>query len=351
MPPALPPRMLPRLAVTPGEPAGIGPDLVIRLAQRDTLPAELVVVADPDLLLARARWLQLPLQLAEFDPAQPRLAHRPGQIKVLATRCRAAVQPGRLDAANAAYVLAALDRACDGCRDGTFDALVTGPVHKAVINDAGFAFSGHTEYLAQRCGGMRPVMMLACPTLRVALATTHLPLNQVSAHISRASLIEVIEILHRDLQRWFGINVPHLGVCGLNPHAGEEGHLGREEIEVITPALEQLRQRGWRLDGPLPADTIFTPHQRRRYDAILAMYHDQGLTALKALGFGEAVNITLGLPLLRTSVDHGTALALAGSDQADTGSLFAALEMAATLVGTARAHTKASAPHVPAAST
>jgi 4-hydroxythreonine-4-phosphate dehydrogenase len=342
--------MLPRLAVTPGEPAGIGPDLVIHLAQRDTLPAELVAVADPDLLLTRARQLQLPLQIAEFNPAQPRLAHRPGWITLLTMRCRTAAHPGRLNTANAAYVLATLDRACDGCLDGAFDALVTGPLHKAIINDAGFVFSGHTEYLAQRCGGMRPVMMLACPKLRVALATTHLPLNQVSAHISRASLTEVIEILHRDLQRRFGIATPQLGVCGLNPHAGEEGYLGREEVEIITPVLEQLRQRGWRLEGPLPADTIFAPHQRGRYDAILAMYHDQGLAALKALGFGEAVNITLGLPILRASVDHGTALALAGSGQADIGSLSAAVEMAATLVRTGGAHTPDGVPHVPAAS-
>ncbi|HTT08966.1 MAG TPA: 4-hydroxythreonine-4-phosphate dehydrogenase PdxA [Gammaproteobacteria bacterium] len=342
--------MSPRLAITPGEPAGIGPDLVICLAQRATLPAEMVILADPDLLLARARQLQLPLRIVEFDAARPHLAHLPGQIVVLPTRCHVPVHSGRPDAANAAYVLAALDRACDGCRDGTFDAMITGPVHKAIINNAGFAFSGHTEYLAARCGGPRPVMMLATPGLRVALATTHLPLNQVSAHINRAGLTEVIEILYRDLQRWFGIATPHLGICGLNPHAGEEGHLGREEIEVITPVLELLRQQGWRLDGPLPADTIFAPLRRQHYDAILAMYHDQGLTALKALGFGQAVNITLGLPILRTSVDHGTAFSLAGSGQADPGSLSAAVEMAAALARAARARSPGVATHASSAS-
>ncbi len=340
--------MLPRLAVTPGEPAGIGPDLVVSLAQRDILPAELVAVADPALLLARARQLQLPLHIEEFNPSQRRIARPPGHLAVMAVRCPSPVRCGHPDAANAAYTLATLDRASDGCLDGTFDAMVTGPVHKAVINDAGFAFTGHTEYLAARCGGLRPVMMLAAPGLRVALATTHLPLQQVSAHINRAGLTEIIEILHRDLQRWFGIASPRLGICGLNPHAGEDGHFGREEIEIITPVLELLRRRGWRLDGPLPADTIFTPPQRGRYDAILAMYHDQGLAPLKALGFGQAVNVTLGLPLLRTSVDHGTALSLAGSGRAGVGSMIAAVETAAAL---ARTRDRGNTVHAPSAST
>jgi len=319
-----------RIALTPGEPAGIGPDLCIQLAQREQA-AELVAVADPDLLAARAEALGLPLTLRPFEP---RAAARPGPAGTLTCQpvaLRAPVRAGHLDPANAEYVLATLAAAVDGCLDGTFAALVTGPVHKGVINDAGIAFSGHTEFLAERTGTPRVVMMLTAPGLRVALATTHLPLAEVSAAITPRLLEEVVTVLDADLRRRFGIAEPRLLVCGLNPHAGEGGHLGREEVEVIAPTLERLRARGLHLMGPLPADTLFTPKYLEHADAVLAMYHDQGLPVLKHLGFGRAVNITLGLPIVRTSVDHGTALELAGRGGADVGSLAAALECALEL--------------------
>lgn len=321
---------LPRLVLTPGEPAGIGPDLCVQIAQ-DAFPAQLIAVADPALLQDRARLLGLPLALLPYDPAVARQAHRPGTLQVLAQPLAQAAEPGRLDPRNAAYVLACLARACDGCLNGEFEALVTGPVHKGVINDAGIPFSGHTEFLAARCGA-EPVMMLATPGLRVALATTHVPLSQVPEHITRAGLESVIRILHRDLHQRFGLADPRLLVCGLNPHAGEGGHLGREEIEIISPLIRDLRAQGLNLTGPLPADTVFVPERLARADAVLAMYHDQGLPVLKHLGFGQAVNITLGLPIIRVSVDHGTALDLAGTGQADSGSLRAALGTALGMI-------------------
>lgn len=322
------------IAVTPGEPAGIGPDLVVRLAQEPS-DTPMVAIADPDLLAERARRLGLPLHIERFvpgDPARPAQTAQPGHLAVLPVALRQPVVPCRLDTANAPYVLDTLRIACDACLAGTFDALVTGPVHKGVINDAGLPFTGHTEFLAERCGA-EPVMMLATPGLRVALVTTHLPLRDVSAAITREHLTEVIRILHRDLSSRFGIPEPRILVCGLNPHAGEGGHLGREEIEVIEPVLNALRGRGWHLIGPVPADTAFVPDKLAGADAVLAMYHDQGLPVLKHLGFGQAVNITLGLPIIRTSVDHGTALDLAGTGRADLGSLKAALDMARFLVG------------------
>lgn len=315
-----------RLAVTPGEPAGIGPELLAQIACQDH-PAELVAVADPELIAERAARLGLALGLSVFDPAEPARPHRAGRLPVLPVALRAPAVPGRLDPGNAAYVLDTLAGACDGCLAGTFDALVTGPVHKGVINAAGLAFTGHTELLAERCGAY-PVMMLATPGLRVALATTHLPLAQVSAAITPERIERVIRILDHDLRTRFGIVSPRVLVCGLNPHAGEGGHLGREEIEVIVPVLERLRTEGMDLTGPLPADTAFLPPRLAGVDAVLAMYHDQGLPVLKHLGFGQAVNITLGLPIIRTSVDHGTALDLAGTGQGDTGSLLAALACA-----------------------
>jgi 4-hydroxythreonine-4-phosphate dehydrogenase len=248
----------------------------------------------------------------------------------------AAVQAGRLDPRNARYVLDTLDTAIAGCRDGRFHALVTGPVHKAVINDAGIAFTGHTEYLAAATGTAQVVMMLATEGLRVALVTTHLPLREVSAAITAARLEQVIRVLQHDLQVRFAIDQPRIKVCGLNPHAGEDGHLGREEIDIITPVLEKLRATGMHLDGPLPADTVFTPQHMAASDAILAMYHDQGLPVLKHLGFGRAVNITLGLPIIRTSVDHGTALDRAGTGQVDGGSLQLAIEYAVRMARTAQ---------------
>lgn len=243
----------------------------------------------------------------------------------------APVEPGRLDTRNARWVLALLDAALAGCRDGTFDAMVTAPVQKSVINDAGVAFTGHTEYLAERCAVPRPVMLLVAGTLRVALATTHLPLSAVSGAITGESLDEILRIVDSDLRARWRIARPRIAVCGLNPHAGEGGHLGREEMEVIAPAIARARAAGIDASGPWPADTVFTPRQLERFDVVLSMFHDQGLPVLKHAGFGNAVNVTLGLPILRTSVDHGTALDMAGTGRADSGSLIAAIELAAAL--------------------
>jgi 4-hydroxythreonine-4-phosphate dehydrogenase len=325
-----------RLALTPGEPAGLGPDLCIRIAQRDW-QSELIAVADPAVLNDRAAILGLDLKLTIWDPATPATAHRAGTLKVMPSATLSApVHPGLLEPANAGYVVKSLLAACDGCLSGRFDALVTGPVHKGVINDAGLPFSGHTELLAARCGA-DPVMMLVAPGLRVALVTTHLPLTRVSQAITADVLSRVLHTLDRDLRSRFDIPHPRILVCGLNPHAGEGGHLGREEIEVIEPVLARLRNEGLDLTGPLPADTAFVPPRIAEADAILAMYHDQGLPVLKHLGFGRAVNVTLGLPIVRTSVDHGTALDLAGSGQGDTGSLEAAIAYAESMVRYARA--------------
>ena len=322
----------PRLVLTSGEPAGIGPDLCVMLAQ-DVHGAEIVLVGDPDLLTQRARMLDLSLQLEVFDPAAtPELATAPGHLKVLPVPLAATVQPGQLNTANAPYVVEVLERAVKGCRSGVFDAVVTAPVHKGVINDAGIPFSGHTEFFAQHCGDFLPVMMLAAPGLRVALVTTHLPLRAVADAITPQRLEQVIRILHRDLNQRFAIVNPRILVCGLNPHAGENGHLGREELEVINPVLDSLRTQGMDLHGPLSADTVFTPHHLEHADAVLAMYHDQGLPVLKHMGFHRAVNITLGLPLIRTSVDHGTALDRAGTCRINSGSLKAAVNSAVEMV-------------------
>ena len=319
---------LPRLAVTLGEPAGIGPELVAELAHAE-LAADLIAIGDGELLQAAARSRGLKLDLRDDDGRALEKRER-GQLRLVATPTAAPVVPGRLDRANAGYVLSTLARAADGCLAGEFDAVVTAPVQKSVINDAGIPFTGHTEYFALRAGA-EVVMMLAAAELRVALATTHLPLAAVPAAITHDGLQATLRIVHADLQRKFGIAQPRILVLGLNPHAGEGGHLGREEIEVIIPALEQLRAEGLQLTGPLPADTAFLPGPLGRHDAVLAMYHDQGLPVLKALGFGQAVNITLGLPFIRTSVDHGTALDLAGRNQADAGSLIAATRLALEL--------------------
>lgn len=320
-----------RIAITPGEPAGIGPDLVAMLARYPS-PVQRVVIADPELLLGRARLLGIELRLQAVDFDQAARADEPGCLHYLPDcRLHRPVTPGRLDTANAGYVLRTLDLATDGCLDGRFSAMVTGPVHKGVINDAGIAFTGHTEYLAGRCGAAMPVMMLATEGLKVALVTTHLPLAQVPAAITPARLESVLRILHHDLRERFGVSEPRILVCGLNPHAGEGGHLGDEEIRVIEPVLNRLRGEGMVLVGPMPADTLFTPRHLEEADAVLAMYHDQGLPVLKHMGFGRAVNITLGLPIIRTSVDHGTALDIAGSGRAEDGSLREALAMAVTL--------------------
>ncbi len=316
-----------RLALTPGEPAGIGPDLTIALAQQAS-EHEVVAVADPELLLARARQLGLPLRLRELDRAQAPQPLPAGELCVLPVPLQAPCVAGTLNPANAGYVLRTLETAIDSCVDGSCHAYVTGPVHKGVINEAGIPFSGHTEFLAERTHTDEVVMMLACEGLRVALVTTHLPLKDVPAAITPAKLERVIRILHSDLRQKFGAATPRILVCGLNPHAGEGGHMGREEVEVIEPLLARLRGEGMNLIGPLPADTLFTPKVLTGADAVLAMYHDQGLPVLKFKGFGEAVNITLGLPIIRTSVDHGTALDLAGSGGADLGSLLTAINYA-----------------------
>jgi 4-hydroxythreonine-4-phosphate dehydrogenase len=352
-------RVRPVIALTPGEPAGIGPDITLGLQA----PADfdLVVIADPSLLAARAARLGLTF------PARPWPGHG-GDVPatyLLPMELARPVAPGRLDPANSPYVIACLRRAVHGCRAGEFDALVTGPVHKGIINDAGIAFTGHTEFLAAESGTAQVVMMLAAPGrspsaathmevqvsqeagrrerpmrrdarerppgLRVALATTHLPLSAVSRAITREHLSGVLRILHADLKARFGIGNPVIRVCGLNPHAGEGGHLGREEIEVIEPVLAGLRAEGMQLHGPVPADTAFIPKSLDGVDAVLAMYHDQGLPVLKHHDFAHAINITLGLPFIRTSVDHGTALELAGTGQADATSLEAAIRFAVDL--------------------
>lgn len=320
-----------RVVITPGEPAGVGPDLVVALAQQDW-PVELVVCADPALLQTRAQRLNLPLALRDYQPQQPAVPQRAGTLTVLPVAAPAAVTPGELNVANSAYVVDTLAKACDGCLNGEFAALITGPVHKGIINDAGVPFTGHTEFFADRSGCERVVMMLATEELRVALATTHLPLLAVPGAVTEQCLHEVIGILNHDLQTKFGIPSPQIYVCGLNPHAGEGGHMGREELDVIIPALGTLRRRGINLIGPLPADTLFQPKYLQHADAVLAMYHDQGLPVLKYQGFGRAVNITLGLPFIRTSVDHGTALELAGSGNADVGSFKTALNLAIKMI-------------------
>jgi 4-hydroxythreonine-4-phosphate dehydrogenase len=314
------------LALTPGEPAGIGPDLCAMLAQHP-LRQHVVVIADPGLISSRATLAGTAVEPVEFNDANPpELALH--QLLVLPVHTGKAVTPGKPEVANAAYVLQTLETAADGCLSGRFTGLVTGPVQKSLINDAGIAFSGHTEFLAERAGVPRVVMMLATEGLRVALATTHLPLAKVPAAISRETLTITIGILHHDLVEKFGISKPRILVAGLNPHAGEGGHLGHEEIDTIIPVIESLRNQGLDLTGPLPADTLFTPRHLDQADAVLAMYHDQGLPVLKYKGFGHAVNITLGLPFIRTSVDHGTALDLAGTGKADPGSLLYAIETA-----------------------
>lgn len=321
----------PRLLITPGEPAGIGPDLIIQLAQQPWA-AELVVCADPDLLQQRAQQLGLRLQLRNYSAENPALPQSAGTLTSLPISLHSKVESGVLNHENSHYVVETLARGCDGCLAGEFAALITGPVHKGVINTAGIPFTGHTEFFAERSSTEQVVMMLATTELRVALATTHIPLKDVAAAITPTSLEAVIRILHHDLGQKFHLSSPRILVCGLNPHAGESGHMGREEIEVIEPTLEKLRTQGIDLIGPLPADTLFQPKYLQQADAVLAMYHDQGLPVLKYQGFGRAVNITLGLPFIRTSVDHGTALELAGKQLADPGSFITAIKLAINMI-------------------
>jgi len=314
------------LGITPGEPAGIGPDICLS-SFGSTPDSRLVYFADPDLMTDRARVLGIDYEINNLEQFE----YRSGALNVHPVKLNASVTAGECRSENASYVLSCLEAAVSACERRDIDAMVTGPIQKSIINDAGIPFSGHTEWLAERTNTDQVVMMLASGNLRVALATTHLPLSEVSGAITAQSLTTTIRILHKDLVDKFGIAQPNILVCGLNPHAGEDGHLGREEIDVIRPVLEALRAEGMSLTGPVPADTAFNPTRLENIDAILAMYHDQGLPVLKYASFGEAINITLGLPLIRTSVDHGTALDLAGSGKADDSSLLQAVNVAATL--------------------
>ncbi len=323
--------MTQRLALTVGEPAGIGPDLTVALAQQ-AHDVQIVAICDPQLLERRAQQLDLPLKILHFDRSSADSAERTlceaGTIWVDSVSLAEEETAGQLNPANSAYVLRTLEVAAQGCLDGVYDAMVTAPVHKGVINDAGIPFSGHTEFLEAYTDTPKVVMMLATKGLMVALATTHLPLRDVPDAITPSLLEDVIKVLNQDLKQYFGLPHPNILVCGLNPHAGEGGHMGREEIDVIEPTLKRLRQQGIHLTDPLPADTLFTDKVLQQGDAVLAMYHDQGLPVLKFKGFGQAANITLGLPIIRTSVDHGTALDLAGTGKADKGSLFTAIHYA-----------------------
>jgi len=316
--------------VTAGEPAGIGPDLCVGLARR-RVPARIVVIADRELLEQRARRLRVPLKVVDFPPAGNATV-RAGALLVRHVPLARPAVAGRLDPANSRSVVRTLEIAADGCRDGIFDAMVTAPLQKSVINDAGIPFTGHTEFLAERSGTRHVVMMLVGGGMRVALATTHLALQNVARSITRDGLERTLRVLRGDLIARFALAKPRIVVAGLNPHAGEAGFLGREETDVIIPVLEKLRRERFDLVGPLPADTLFNPQQLKDCDCVLAMYHDQGLPVLKYASFGAGVNVTLGLPIIRTSVDHGTALDLAGTGRAEIGSLIEAIRLAARLV-------------------
>jgi 4-hydroxythreonine-4-phosphate dehydrogenase len=322
---------VPRIVVTSGEPAGIGPDACVALSRRDW-PADLVIAGDAKLLKETAAVLGEAPGVCVYDASAPPVMSRAGALKLLDVPAPHAVVPGRLDVRNAVSVIAMLDRACDGALSGEFAAMVTAPVQKSTLMEAGFDFMGHTEYLAARTGAALPVMMLQNARLRVALVTTHLPLAEVPHAITAERLRATLEIVHEDLRRRFKVATPRIAVLGLNPHAGESGHLGREEIEVIEPVIRQLRAQGLDVRGPVPADTAFTPQfLAGGVDVVVAMYHDQGLPVIKHEGFGHTVNVTLGLPIIRTSVDHGTALSLARSGRADTGSLESAVSLAIEL--------------------
>jgi 4-hydroxythreonine-4-phosphate dehydrogenase len=321
---------IPRIVITSGEPAGVGPDACVALAQRDW-EADLVVAADADLLAATAAELGLALTLERYHSSRAPQPHRSGVLQVMHIPTSHTVVAGRPDTRNAGYVIEMLNRACDGCSNGEFAAMVTAPVQKSTLMDAGYRFSGHTEYLAERTRAALPVMLLLNGALRVALVTTHLALADVPRAITRERLRATLRIIHMDLERHFALSPPRIAVLGLNPHAGESGHLGREELDIIGPVIDELKGEGLDLQGPVPADTAFTPQFLRTADVIVAMYHDQGLPVIKHVGFGNAVNMTLGLPILRTSVDHGTALSLARSGKADSGSLSAALALAIDL--------------------
>jgi len=327
-----------RIAITPGEPAGIGPDLVIAIAQ-NSWPVQLVVVASKALIELRAKQLNLPITLIDYDANVEATSQAKSTLTIVDIPLSEPTSAGTLDTNNGAYVVETLKVASDKNMSGEFDAIVTGPVHKGLINKAGVPFSGHTEFFANQANCSDVVMMLATKGLRVALVTTHIPLAYVAKAITFERLQKVTRILHQDLQSKFGIESPKIYACGINPHAGEDGHLGREEIEVMEPAFAELRNEGIDIIGPLPADTIFQEKYLKDADAILSMYHDQGLPVLKYKGFGSSVNITLGLPFIRTSVDHGTALELAGTGEADSGSMMEAMRSAIELVNNAISET------------
>lgn len=327
----------PLIAITSGEPAGIGPDIILSALSKTAFDARLVVLADPDLLQQRANKLKITITIKEIESVNEVSVHKAGNIYVLPVALAQTVQEGVLNVANAPYVLETLKRAGEGCLNKELDAVVTPPVHKGILCETGTHFSGHTEFFQTLCNSPHVVMMLASNAMKVALATTHLPLRDVSDAITEESLTLVIRALHKDLMEKFALPFPRILVCGLNPHAGEEGHLGQEEIQTIEPTLAKLRQEGINLVGPLPADTLFTPKYLDTADCVLAMYHDQGLPVLKYSGFGNAVNITLGLPIIRTSVDHGTALDLAGTGKAHHGSLLVAIQHAINMANNAKA--------------
>jgi len=326
----------PTIVLSSGEPAGIGPDICAMLAARVSLPARVAVLGDPQLLADRARQLSITVALRECASTDEVEPHRAGLLQVLPIPLAAPVTAGRLDAANAHYVLQMLRRGVKLCESGAAQALVTAPVQKSIISAAGVRFSGHTEFLAELTGGAQPVMLLVGKSLRVALATTHLPLRDVADALHPGKLKNLINITHAELRQRFGIAEPRILVLGLNPHAGESGTLGTEEGTLIEPVVRELAASGMRITGPVSADTAFIKECLSECDVVIAMYHDQGLPALKALSFGEVVNVTLGLPIIRTSVDHGTALSLAGTGRARSDSLYAALELAATLARRAR---------------
>ena len=324
-----------RMVVTPGEPAGVGPDLTLHLSQQ-SWPVELIVVADQNLLADRAKQLGVSVMLKTYDAmAEPRPSPA-GELIVEPVAMSKPARAGLLDPGNAPYVIATLTRACSGCQADEFAAMITGPVHKGVINQGGIEFTGHTEWLAQQTGTAQPVMLLVAEEMRVALATTHIPLAEVPARIQPELIESVCQTLHHGLERQFAIDNPRIAVLGLNPHAGEGGHLGLEDAELIAPALERLRENGMDIVGPIAADTAFVPERLQGFAAVLAMYHDQGLPVLKYAGFGRSVNVTLGLPIIRTSVDHGTALDRAGTGEADAGSLVAAIHLAISMSERAR---------------
>ena len=329
---------LPVIAITSGEPAGIGPDIIVSALSEQSFGARLVVLADPQLLAQRAKLLATDVTIIEVTDVQQVRPHQQGEIQVLAIPLSQTCQPGKLNVANAEYVLETLKQAGEGCLEKRFDAIVTPPVHKGILCETGVHFSGHTEFFQAQCQSPHVVMMLASEAMRVALVTTHLPLRDIADAITPDTIRRVVKALNQDLIDKFAIPKPKILVCGLNPHAGEDGHLGHEEINIISPTLDEMRQQGIDLVGPLPADTLFTPKYLDNADCALAMYHDQGLPVLKYSGFGNAVNITLGLPMIRTSVDHGTAIDLAGTGKAHNGSLKVAIQHAIDMANNAKKH-------------